>query len=95
MEATSEVGSALRNGDDFRASLQDGRVVYVGDEQVSDVTLEPSLGPGINVMAEMFDDQTNPAYEEATTYFDEIWVRGSPAPGRRHGRWRSCSAAAG
>jgi 4-hydroxyphenylacetate 3-monooxygenase len=71
MEATSEVVSALRNGDDFRASLQDGRVVYVGDEQVSDVTLEPSLGPGINVMAEMFDDQTNPAYEEATTYFDE------------------------
>jgi 4-hydroxyphenylacetate 3-monooxygenase len=71
MDAATEVGSALRSGDEFRASLQDGRVVYVGDEQIADVTTEPSLGPGINVMAEMFDDQTNPAYEDATTYFDE------------------------
>lgn len=71
MGATSEVKSALRNGDEFRESLRDGRVVYVGDQTVADVTQEPSLGPGIDTMAEMFDDQFDPQYEDATTYFDE------------------------
>jgi 4-hydroxyphenylacetate 3-monooxygenase len=71
MGAASEVESALRNGDEFRASLRDGRVVYIGDEQIDDVTAEPSLGPGIDTMAEMFDDQFNPEFQDATTYFDE------------------------
>ncbi len=71
MGATTEVKSALRNGDQFRESLRDGRVVYIGDEAVADVTKEPSLGPGIDTMAEMFDDQFDPEFEDATTYFDE------------------------
>ncbi len=33
--------------------------------------MEPSLGPGIDLMAEMFDDQLTPEFEDATTYFDE------------------------
>jgi 4-hydroxyphenylacetate 3-monooxygenase len=71
MEAASELRSALRSGDEFRSSLQDGRVVYIGDQPIDDVTEEPSLGPGINLMAEMFDDQLTPEFAEATTYFDE------------------------
>jgi 4-hydroxyphenylacetate 3-monooxygenase len=71
MGATSEVKSALRNGDAFKESLRDGRVVYVGDQTVEDVTREPSLGPGIDTMAEMFDDQFDQQYVHATTYFDE------------------------
>jgi len=71
MEAASKVRSALRTGDEFRASLRDGRVVYIADEPIADVTAEPSLGPGIDTLAEMFDDQLTPEYEDATTYFDE------------------------
>lgn len=71
MEAASKVRSALRSGDEFRESLRDGRVVFVGDEQIEDVTAEPSLGPGIDTMAEMFDDQLSPQFEDATTYLDD------------------------
>jgi 4-hydroxyphenylacetate 3-monooxygenase len=71
MEASTAVAPALRTGEEFRESLRDGRVVYVGGERVDDVTQAPSLGPGISLMAEMFDAQFDPATEEATTYFDE------------------------
>jgi 4-hydroxyphenylacetate 3-monooxygenase len=69
MDATG-VQPALRDGDAFKESLRDGRVVYVGDRLVDDVTQEPSLGPGIGLMAEMFDAQFAPETEDATTYFD-------------------------
>jgi 4-hydroxyphenylacetate 3-monooxygenase len=71
MEASTVVASALRTGDEFRESLRDGRVVYVDGERVDDVTQAATLGPGIDLMAEMFDAQFDPATEEATTYFDE------------------------
>ncbi len=71
MEAATAVGSALRTGAEFRDSLRDGRVVYIDAEPIDDVNDEPSLGPGISLMAEMFDDQLTPEFEDATTYFDE------------------------
>jgi 4-hydroxyphenylacetate 3-monooxygenase len=69
MQATG-VQLALRDGAAFKESLRDGRMVYVGARVVEDVTTEPSLGPGIDLMAEMFDAQFDPATEDATTYFD-------------------------
>jgi 4-hydroxyphenylacetate 3-monooxygenase len=63
--------AALRDAEAFKESLRDGRTVYVGSQLVDDVTAEPSLGPGIDLMAEMFDAQFDPATEAATTYFDE------------------------
>jgi 4-hydroxyphenylacetate 3-monooxygenase len=71
MEARTASKSALRTGDEFRESLRDGRQVYVGGELVDDVTQAPNLGPGIDLMGEMFDAQHDPQYVEATTYFDE------------------------
>jgi 4-hydroxyphenylacetate 3-monooxygenase len=69
--ATTEQKTALRTGEEFKAALRDGRTVYVGDRLVEDVTTEPSLGPGIDLMASMFDAQFDPATEEITTFFDE------------------------
>jgi 4-hydroxyphenylacetate 3-monooxygenase len=69
MQATG-VQLALRDGAAFKESLRDGRMVYVGARVVEDVTTEPSLGPGIDLMAEMFDAQFDPATEDATTYVD-------------------------
>jgi 4-hydroxyphenylacetate 3-monooxygenase len=69
IEATG-VQPALRDGTAFKESLRDGRAVYVGSRLVEDVTTEPSLGPGIALMAEMFDAQFDPATEDATTYVD-------------------------
>jgi 4-hydroxyphenylacetate 3-monooxygenase len=76
MATMNDQRTALRTGDEFRAGLRDGRVVYVGGRLVEDVTQEPSLGPGIDLMASMFDAQFDPATEEVTTFFDpELGLR--------------------
>jgi 4-hydroxyphenylacetate 3-monooxygenase len=62
---------ALRTGAEFKQSLRDSRTVYVGNRRVKDVTVEPSLGPGIDLMASMFDAQFDPATADITTFFDE------------------------
>ena len=47
-------------GAQFKESLRDGRAVWVGGRRVDDVTEEPVLGPGIDLLAEMFDAQLDP-----------------------------------
>ncbi len=73
MSSAETTGGAavLRDGAQFKESLRDGRAVWVGGRKVDDVTEEPSLGPGIDLLAEMFDAQHDPHYEDATTYVDE------------------------
>jgi 4-hydroxyphenylacetate 3-monooxygenase len=71
-----ERGTALRTGEQFRAALRDGRQVYIGNRLVEDVTAEPSLGPGIDLIASMFDAQFDPETAEITTFFDaELGLR--------------------
>ncbi len=61
----------LLDGAGYKASLRDGRVVWTGGQRVPDVTRDPALGAGIDLMAEMFDAQFDPALREVTTYVDE------------------------
>jgi 4-hydroxyphenylacetate 3-monooxygenase len=46
--------------------------VWVGDRRVGDVTQEPALGPGIDLMATMFDDQFDPAHRDVLTVSDPV-----------------------
>jgi 4-hydroxyphenylacetate 3-monooxygenase len=74
--ATAEVGgklspSSLRTGEEFKQALRDDRTVYIGGRLVGDVTAEPTLGPGIDLMASMFDAQFEPETADITTFFDE------------------------
>jgi 4-hydroxyphenylacetate 3-monooxygenase len=61
----------LLDGAAYKASLRDGRAVWMAGERVPDVTREPALGAGIDLMAEMFDAQFDPALRDVTTYVDE------------------------
>jgi len=61
---------ALRDGDAFRRDLRDGRVVYVDGARIDDVTTDPTLGPGVDLMAEMFDAQFDPELRDVTTFVD-------------------------
>ena len=61
---------ALKTGAEFKASLDDGRQLWVNGRKLAKVTDEPALKAGIELMASMFDDQFDPAYAEATTVFD-------------------------
>ncbi len=61
----------LRDGAAFKASLDDGRAVWVGGERLAKVTDDPALGAGIDMLAEMFDDQFNPEFADILTMSDE------------------------
>jgi 4-hydroxyphenylacetate 3-monooxygenase len=60
----------LRTGEDFKASLRDGRRVFVDGQLVDDVTTTPQLGPGIDLLASYFDAAFDPATRDIVTYTD-------------------------
>jgi 4-hydroxyphenylacetate 3-monooxygenase len=60
----------LKTGAEFKASLDDGRQIWIGGKKLDKVTDEPALAAGVDLIAEMFDDQFKPEFEEATTYLD-------------------------
>jgi aromatic ring hydroxylase len=61
----------LRTGAQFKASLDDGRKVWVDGVLLDKVTDCPALNAGVELLAEMFDDQFKPEFAEATTMHDE------------------------
>ena len=68
--------ACLRNGEQYRQSLRDGRRVIVDGEEVEDVTTQPGLKAGIDTFAALFDAQFDPDTRDVTTSVD-------PATGRR------------
>ncbi|MCB1395253.1 MAG: 4-hydroxyphenylacetate 3-monooxygenase [Rhodobacter sp.] len=63
--------SALKTGEEYKASLDDGRQIWVNGRKLANVFDEPALAAGVDLMASMFDDQFKPEYAHATTTFDE------------------------
>jgi 4-hydroxyphenylacetate 3-monooxygenase len=68
--ATTRSGK-LRTGAEFKASLDDGRKVWVDGVLLDKVADCPALSAGIDLLAEMFDDQFEPEFAEALTMRDE------------------------
>jgi aromatic ring hydroxylase len=71
----------LMTGDEFVASLHDGRnVVDEHGERIANVTMHPQLAQGIRTLAAYYDLQHDPAYRDVMTYDDpEIGGRVSSA----------------
>src|SRR5882757_8957837 len=65
----------LRNGDSFKNSLRDGRAVWANGVRVQDVTTHSALGPGIQMIAECFDAQFDPEFQDVLTFVDEDGAR--------------------
>jgi aromatic ring hydroxylase len=60
----------LRSGQDYRESLNDGRHVIIGNKDIADVTVEPTLRRGIETISQYFDAQRNPAARDVLTTID-------------------------
>ena len=58
----------IRTGDEYRASLDDGREVWMNGEKVKDVCKHPQLKPVIDVRARIYDMQHDPSTKDQTTY---------------------------
>lgn len=60
----------LKTGAEFKASLDDGRQLWVNGKKLEKVTDEPALSAGIDLLASMFDDQFTAEHADATTVTD-------------------------
>ncbi len=60
----------IRTGDEYRASLQDGREVWIDGERVADVTTHPAFKPIVDVRARIHDLAHEAATTELMTYVD-------------------------
>ncbi|WP_181703341.1 4-hydroxyphenylacetate 3-hydroxylase N-terminal domain-containing protein [Chthonobacter albigriseus] len=69
MRETS-VKHRLKTGAEFKATLRDGRALWVNGERIETVFDDPALSAGVDLVASMFDDQFDPKFADATTYTD-------------------------
>ncbi|RBP95631.1 4-hydroxyphenylacetate 3-monooxygenase [Rhodobacter sp. 140A] len=60
----------LKTGAEFKATLDEGRQIWIGGRKLDKVTDEPALAAGVELIASMFDDQFKPEFAEATTYVE-------------------------
>lgn len=61
----------LRSGTDHLESLRDGRVIYVGDERVEDVTTHPAFREAAKTVAAIYDMKADPANRDAMTFEED------------------------
>lgn len=62
----------IRTGDDYRASIRDGREVWMNGERVADVTTHPAFKPLVDARARIYDMAHDPATSPTMTYVDEL-----------------------
>ena len=68
----------MRTGDDYLASLRDGRQVYVGSELVTDVTSHRAFAGTARTFARLYDLKRSPEYLKETSFEEN---------GERHTSW--------
>src|SRR6266481_9847417 len=57
-----------RSGEEYIASLRDGRSVILDGERVDDVTTHPAFAEAVRSVARLYDIAHNPATREIMTY---------------------------
>ena len=68
-------GKGVKNGAVFLESLRDDRVVYYKGERVKDVTTHPIFSKMAHKIAESYDKQHEPEYQDKMSFIDEDGIR--------------------
>src|SRR5581483_326818 len=61
----------LRTGKEHLESLRDGRVIYIGDEAVEDVTRHPAFREAAKTVAAIYDMKADPANRDVMTFEED------------------------
>src|SRR6186713_3081726 len=61
----------LRTGKEHLESLRDGRVVYIGSEQIDDVTRHPAFRNAARTVASLYDFKADTANRRDLTYEED------------------------
>ncbi|MBA3416622.1 MAG: 4-hydroxyphenylacetate 3-hydroxylase, partial [Chloroflexia bacterium] len=60
----------IRTGEEYRASIRDGREVWIDGEKVADVPSHPAFKPLVDIRARIYDLAHEPATQDAMTWLD-------------------------
>jgi 4-hydroxyphenylacetate 3-monooxygenase len=60
----------LKTGKEYVEGLRDGRVVYIGNERVDDVTTHPAFSNAVRTLAAFYDKKADPALRQQMAYED-------------------------
>ena len=84
----------IRNGDEYRDSIRDGREVWMDGEKVKDVTTHPMFKPIVDIRARIYDMQHDPHTRDDMTYEEDgdRFAIGLKLP-RTHQDWHDKRAA--
>src|SRR5215471_13697896 len=66
-----EERTMLRTGEEHLKSIRDGRVVYIGDERVDDVTRHPAFRNAAQTVAALYDMKYDPANRALMSYEED------------------------
>jgi 4-hydroxyphenylacetate 3-monooxygenase len=66
-----QTAGMLKTGKEHLDSLRDGRRVYVGKEQVEDVTVHPAFARAAQTVADLYDFKADPSHRDVLSYIDE------------------------
>ena len=61
----------LKTGKEHLEGLRDGRVIYIGSEQVKDVTAHPAFRNAARTVAALYDMKADPANRETMSYEED------------------------
>src|ERR1700693_288568 len=61
----------LRSGKEHLESLRDGRVIYIGNERVDDVTSHPAFRNAAQTVAALYDMKADPAHPAEMTFEED------------------------
>ncbi|MGY8709410.1 4-hydroxyphenylacetate 3-hydroxylase family protein [Bradyrhizobium sp. 18BD] len=61
----------IRTGEEYKASIRDGRAVYMNGEKITDVTVHPAFKPLIDLRGRIYDLQHDPATRHLMTYRED------------------------
>ncbi|MBV8577198.1 MAG: 4-hydroxyphenylacetate 3-hydroxylase family protein [Acetobacteraceae bacterium] len=61
----------IRTGEEYKASIRDGRAVYMNGERIKDVTSHPAFKPLVDIRAHIYDMQLDPATRPLMTYQED------------------------
>src|ERR1700739_4136471 len=74
----------LRTGKEYLECLKDGRVIFIGNERVEDVTTHPAFRNAARTVAAIYDMKADPAnrevmyFTEAGDVFSMYYLRARP-----------------
>ena len=61
----------LRTGNEHLERLRDGRVVFIGNERIEDVTAHPAFRNAARTVAAIYDMKADPANREVMSFAED------------------------